>query len=162
MPASHSTEYYNQYHYVRIILLPSCSDILTGCSSYQKANSHFQGCSDTHRHLVGSHPQHHPYCILLHKFWRIMHDSSLAGMSSQSCSIMLYHVQSSQCTTIQYTPSSHFEAKLSWMPYQHTWLSFHAATHIAHITPMAEQCTNLVVHCCHAGTASKSNAIRYK
>ena len=60
--------------------------------------SHCQGRGDTHHHLVGSHPQHHPYCIILRKCWHIMHDSSLAGTSSQSCSTMLYHVQSSQYT----------------------------------------------------------------
>ena len=45
---------------------------------YSRCQSH----GDAHRHLVGSHPQHHPYHIILHKCVHITHDSSLAGMSS--------------------------------------------------------------------------------
>ena len=37
MLAFHSTKYYNWYHYMRIMSLPSNSDILTGFSSYQEA-----------------------------------------------------------------------------------------------------------------------------
>ena len=62
--------------------------------------SRCQGRGDTHHHFVGIHPQNHPYCIILHKCMHIMHNFNLAGISSQLCSTMLYHVQSSQCTTI--------------------------------------------------------------
>ena len=82
--------------------------------------SRFQVHGVIHCHLVGSYPQHHPYHIILHKCGHITHDSSLAGTSSWSCSTVLYLVQSSQCTTIQYTPLSYFEAKSSRMTYQHT------------------------------------------
>ena len=40
---------------------------------------------------------------------------------------------------------SYFEVKLSWMPYQHAWLSSHTATLTAHIMLMAEQCSTLVM-----------------
>ena len=75
--------------------------------------SHCQGYGVKYHHLVGICPQHHMYCIICYNCMHIMHDSSLAGMSSQSCSTVLYHVYFSQCTTIQYTSLSYFEVKLS-------------------------------------------------
>ena len=62
-----------------------------------------QGRGDTHHHLVGIHPQNHLYCTILRMCVHIMHESNLIGTSSQSCSSILYHVESSQYTTIQYT-----------------------------------------------------------
>ena len=56
--------------------------------------SHFQNHGDALRHLVGSSPQHYPYRIILRKYSHITHDSSLAGMSSQSCSTVLYSLHS--------------------------------------------------------------------
>ena len=74
--------------------------------------SYRQGCGDTHCHIVGSYPQNHLYCTILHKCMHTMHTSNLAGTSSQLCSTILYHVQSLQCTKIKYT-SLYFEIKLS-------------------------------------------------
>ena len=81
--------------------------------------SRCQSRGDAHHHLVGSHPQHHMYHIILRKCGHITHDPSLADISSQSCSTVLYPVQSSQCTTIQYTPLTYFETKSSRRLYQH-------------------------------------------
>ena len=51
--------------------------------------NHWQGCGDKHHHIVGSYPQNHPYCTILYKCVHIMHDSNLAGTSSQSWSTIL-------------------------------------------------------------------------
>ena len=37
IPVFYSTKYYNWYHYMHTVSLPSYSDILTACSSYQEA-----------------------------------------------------------------------------------------------------------------------------
>ena len=69
MPVFYSTKYYNRYHYIYIVALPLCSATFIGCSSPIRKllkYSHCQSCGGAHRHLVGSHPQHHPYCIILH------------------------------------------------------------------------------------------------
>ena len=39
MPVFCSTKYYNRYHYMCTVSLPSRSDIFTGCSSYQEATA---------------------------------------------------------------------------------------------------------------------------
>ena len=157
MPVFCSGKYYNWYHHIYTV---SMIDSVPVCPIRKLLQySHRQGHGDTHHHIVGSYPRYHPYCSSLYKCMHIMHDSNLGGTFFHSCSTVPYHVKSLQCTMIQYTSPSYFETKLSQMPYQHTWLSYYAATYTTHIMPMAEQYSTLVVHFSHAGAASKSNVV---
>ena len=73
--------------------------------------SHRQGCGDTYITLWVVTLGIIHTLTALHKCMHITHNSNLAGTSSQSCSTVLYHVQSLQCTVIQYTSPSYFKTK---------------------------------------------------
>ena len=125
---------------------------------YSRCQSH----GDKHRHLVGSHPQHHPYHIILRKCVNITHDF----LSGWHVFAVVQH-GAVPCTVFTvYHDSVHFlvalrgEAVMNAVPAR--WLWYCADTHTAYITLMAEQRSTLVVRCCQAGVASKSDAVLHK